>query len=246
VPVQPHYDLEKIKYSTDAPTFAKAVGLYESGKVTHFREEVGAYSAIVLGTKPYRVVVEARRNDYGHCNCYLGQKEMLCKHMVGVAIYAVQRGKPLTEEDKRRVTHPACSGKLGTLDKKELAAAKNSVTEALKYIKPYRGPSRLWFSYQQSLSEGCRRLAKIISDLPVGEQTARLLVDLLLRLDKKISYGATDDSDGTVGGLMEAAVRVLEEYAALDPDCIKVFSRLEHKETCFGWEEPLMRLVGKK
>jgi hypothetical protein len=39
---------------------------------------------------------------------------------------------------------------------------------------------------------------------------------------------------------------VLEEYAVLDPGCIKAFSRLGHKETCFGWEEPLMRLVGKK
>lgn len=244
--IQPQYDLEKIKHATDAPTFEKAVGLYESRKVTHFTEEVGAYSAMVLGTKPYRVVVEARRNDHGHCDCYLGRKEMLCKHMIAVAIYAVQRGNPLTEEDKRTVTHPTCSGKLGMLDKEELAAVKHSVTDALKYIRPYRGPSRLWLSYQQSLSEGCRRLAKVISDLPVSEQTAKLLVDLLLRLDKKLSYGGTDDSDGTVGRFMGGAVRVLEEYVTLDPDCIKVFSRLEHKKTCFGWEEPLMRLVGKK
>lgn len=246
VPLQPQYDLEKIKYATDAPTFAKAVGLYESGKVTQFTEEVRAYSAMVLGTKPYHVVVEARRHDYGHCDCYLGQKEVLCKHMVALAIYAVQRGNPLPEEDNRDVTRPACSGKLGTLDKEERAAVKKAVTDALKYIKPYHGPSRLWFAYQWSLSEGCRRLAKVVSGLPVGEQTARLLVDLLLRLDKKVSYGGTDDSDGTVGGFMAATVRVLEAYAALDPDCIETFSRLEHKETSFGWEEPLMRLVGKK
>jgi hypothetical protein len=246
MPVQPQYDLEKIRFATDASTFGKAVGLYESGNVTHFTEERGAYSAIVLGAKPYRVVVEARRHDYGQCDCYLGQKKMFCKHMVAVAIYAVQKGNPLIQEDKRHVTRPACSRKLGTLDKEELTAVKQSVTDALKYIKPYHGPSRLWLSYQQSLSEGCRRLAKVISDLPVGEQTAKLIVDLLLRLDKKVSYGGTDDSDGRVGSFMDEAVRVLEEYATLDPDCITVFRRLEHKETSFGWEEPLMRLVDKK
>jgi len=245
VPVQPKYDLAKIKYATDTPTFEKAVGLYGGGKVTQFKEEIGAYSAIVVGTKPYRVVVEARRHDDGHCECYLGQKGALCKHMVAVAIYAVQQGKPLAEEDGRPITEPVCSGKSGMLDRNEFATVKASITQALRYIKPYHGPSRLWFSYQNSLSEGCNRLAKIVSDLPISEQTAGLIVDVLLRLDRKLSVG-TDDSDGIVGGFMEEAVRVLEEYAALDPDCINVFSRLESEDTCFGWEEPLTRLVGKK
>ena len=245
VAIQPKYDLAKIKYATDTPTFERAVGLYEGGKVTQFKEEIGAYSAIVVGTKPYRVVVEARRHDDGHCECYLGQKSALCKHMVAVAIYAVQLGKPLAEEDRRPTTEPVCSGKSGTLDRKALARVKRSITEALHYIKPYHGPSRLWFSFQNSLSEGCNRLAKIVSDLPVSGQTAALIVDVLLRLDRKLSTG-TDDSDGIVGGFMEETVRVLEEYAALNPGCVNVFSRLENEDTCFSWEEPLIRLVRKE
>lgn len=241
--VLPFFDLDKIKFATDAPTFEKAVGLYESGKVTQFKEGVGAYSAVVLGTKPYRVSVEARRYDLGFCECYLGQNDTLCKHMVAVAIYAVMRGKKLTDEDKKLVTSPACSGRLGTLNMDELADVKKTISDAMKYIKPYNGPSRIWFAYQNSLSEGCNRLSKIVSDLPVNGQTASLLVDMLLRLDDKLSRGGVDDSDGTVGGFIEETVLVLKEYARLDPSCAGAFGKLKDKETSFGWEEPLLKII---
>lgn len=240
--MQPKYDLDKIKFATDGPTFEKAVDLYEKGKVTQFEEEIGAYSAVVLGTKPYRVSVEARRYDYGHCECYLGQNDTLCKHMVALAIYAVKGGKPLTDEDKRQVLRVTCSGRLGELSKEELSEIKNEITGAIKYVKPYNGPSRIWFSYQNSLSEGYNRLSKIVSELPVSEQTAKLLVDMLLRLDKKLCTGGVDDSDGTVGGFIEETVQMLKEYAKLDPECVKAFRELKGKETCFGWEEPLLKM----
>ena len=111
------------------------------------------------------------------------------------------------------------------------------------YVKPYDGPSRAWFAYQNSLQEGCNRLAKIVSDLPVSEQTVKLLVDMLLRLDDKLCRSGVDDSDGTVGGFIEETVQVLKEYAKLDPDCTKAFRELKDKETCFGWEEPLLEIV---
>ena len=238
--MQPKYDVKKIKFATDGPTFEKAVGLYEKGKVTKFEEGIGAYSAVVLGTKPYRVSVEARRYDYGHCECYLGQNDTLCKHMVAVAIYAAMGGKKLSEEDKRLVSQAVCSGRLGELSKSELAATKKAITAGMRYIKSYEGPSRTWFAYQNSLSEGCNRLSKIVSELPVSEQTAKLLVDTLLRLDDRLCRGGVDDSDGTVGGVIEETVPALKEYAKLDLSCAKAFKELKDKETCFGWEEPLL------
>lgn len=239
----PDYDLNKIKFATDEPTFKKAVELYESGKVTEVEEGIRSYTAIVLGTQPYRVSVEARRFDYGHCTCYLGQNDTLCKHMVALAIYVVKDGKPLTEEDKRTVYTPNCSGKLGSLSNKEQSEVKKAMTNALRYIKPYMGPSRIWFTYQNSLEEGCNRLSVIISDLPVSLITAQMLVDLLLRVDQKLQTGGVDDSGGVVGGFIEKIVKVLEEYVKLNNDCAKAFSKLENKETCFGWEEPLLKLA---
>lgn len=238
----PDYDLNKIKFATDGPTFEKAVALYESGKVTQFEEGIRSYSAVVLGTKPYQVSVEARRYDYGHCTCYLGQNDTLCKHMVALALFVVMDDKPLTDEDKKLVHTPTCSGDLRKLDKEELAAIKKSITEAMRYIKGYSGPSRTWFAYQNSLQEGCNRLSAIMSNLPVSEQTAQLLVDLLLRLDKKLVSGGVDDSDGTVGGFMYETVEVLKTYANLDPACSLTFRQLQNRETSFGWEEALISL----
>ncbi|OGN40539.1 MAG: hypothetical protein A2606_03325 [Candidatus Yanofskybacteria bacterium RIFOXYD1_FULL_42_10] len=132
---------------------------------------------------------------------------------------------------------------MGELSKSELAATKKAITASMRYIKSYEGPSRTWFAYQSSLSEGCNRLSKIVSELPVGQRTAKLLVDTLLRLDDRLCRGGIDDSDGTVGGFIEETVQVLKEYAKLNPYCIEAFSELKGKETCFGWEEPLLEFV---
>ncbi len=242
----PKYDLDKIKFATDGPTFEKAVSIYESGGVKSFRDnELSSFLAKVRGSGEnfYEVFVSARHYDEGNCNCYLGQNDTLCKHMVAVAIYAVKSGKPLTDEDRHLVSQPTCGGKLGILNKSELSAVKKSITGAMKYIKPYNGPSRIWFSYQNSLSEGCNRLSKIVSELPVSKQTVKLLVDMLLRLDDKLCRGGVDDSDGTVGRFIEEIVQMLKEYAKLDPSCAKAFSELKGKETCFGWEKPLLDIL---
>lgn len=240
---QPDYDLNKIKFATDGSTFEKAVALYESGKVTQFEEGIRSYSAVVLGTKPYRVSVEARRYDYGHCTCYLGQNDTLCKHMVALALFVAMDGKPLTDEEKKLAYGPSCSGKLRKLNKEELSTIKKSVTDATRYIKPYTGPSRTWFAYQNSLQEGCNRLSAIISNLPVSKDSTQLLVDLLLLLDKKLISGGVDDSDGTVGGFIRDTVEVLKQYAELRAECKLTFRQLQNRETCFGWEEPLLKLI---
>jgi len=241
----PAYDLDKIKFATDAPTFERAVDLYEGGKVTEFKSFMHGFSAVVLGGKIYRVFVSARHYNRGSCECYLGQHDTLCKHMVAVAIYAVMRGEPLTKEDKEMISGPICSGRLEELNREELTITKRAITSAMRYIKPYRGPSKIWFAYQNSLSEGCNRLSVMVSALSVNRQTAKLLVDMLLRLDKKLC-GGVDDSDGTVGGFIYETVDVLKEYAELDPFCIKAFKKLCGQSTCFGWEEPLVKIFDEQ
>ena len=241
----PDYDLDKIKFGDDPATFQKAVDLYEKGKVTKFEEAIRAYGAVIIGTKPYHVSVEARNFNYGHCTCYLGEQDILCKHMVALAIYAILRGKPIPEKDKKQLISPVSSGNIGELSKEELARIKKSITDSLRYVKAYTGPSRTWFAYQASLSEGTSRLSAIISELLVSKQTADILVDLLLRLDKKVCSGGVDDSDGTVDTFIHETVVVLEEYAKLDPKVKESFKKLENKETCFGWEELLLKLISK-
>lgn len=241
----PQYDLDKIKFATDGSTFERAVGLYESKKVKEFKSFVNGFSAVVIGTKPYRVFVSARYYDRGECECYLGQHDTLCKHMVAVAIYAIRRDEPLSEKDKEMIGQATCSGQLGSLTKEELLTVKKSITTAMRYLKSYTGPSRTWFAYQDSLLEGCNRLSKIVSELPVGRQTADLLINMLLRLDKKLS-GGVDDSEGAVGGFIYEIVEVLKEYTRIDAECIKAFKKLCHQETCFEWEEQLVRIFDEQ
>jgi hypothetical protein len=238
--MMPKYDLEKIKFAIDSPTFDKAVDLYDKGCVTEFKNLNDGYSAAVLGGNPYQVFVSSRDFDVGNCTCYLGVNDTLCKHMVAVAIFAVKSGKSLTIEDKTQNNNLAFSGKTGILTDTQLSKLKESVSEALRYIKSYRGPSRIWFSYQSSLEEGCNRLSALLSKLPAGKQTAKLIVDLLLRLDKKLSQGGVDDSNGTVGGFMQEVVVMLTDFAKIDPECKKEFEKLRGRETSFGWEEPLL------
>src|SRR3989338_11165975 len=114
--------------------------------------------------------------------------------MVALALHAVMDGKPLSDKDKKANNEVKCSGRRDVLSQDELATVKKSITESMKYIKPYSGPSRTWFANQNSLQEGCNKLRAIISDLPVHPQTANLLVKLLNRLEKKLSVGGVDDS----------------------------------------------------
>lgn len=243
----PSYDLNKIKFATDEATFKRAVSLYECGKVTEIEQMGEYYSAIVIGTQPYRVSVSVRHYKHGHCACYLGQKEELCKHMVALALYAVMDGKLLSDKDKQLSYPVECGRRREALSKEELEVVKKSITESIRYIKPYDGPSRTWFVNQDSLREGCNRLWAIVSDLPVNKQTAEILVKLLLRLDKKLCVGGVDDSNGIVGGFMTQVVEMLEGYAQIDPDCVNAFKLLVGIGiTCFQWEEPLVRILDER
>jgi len=239
----PNYDLDKIKYATDGPTWEKAVGLYQKGKVTEFKELLNGFSAVVLGSSPYQVFISSKNYDRGDCECYLGQNDTLCKHMVAVAICAVKNEQTLTEEEKKQHNQVICSGKIGQLGEMELVEIKKSINLSLRYIKSYSGPSRTWFAYQDSLTEGCNRLATIVSKLPVNIETSKIVMDLLLRLDKKLCEGGVDDSDGTTGGFMEETVVLLGQFAKVEPSCIKTFKILLDKKTCFGWEEPLVKII---
>src|SRR5205823_10805132 len=97
----PAHGLDKIKFATDAPTWRRALALYESGKITNFKSDKVGYSATVHGGHQYHVFVSAHRYDEGSCNCYLGQNDTLCKHMVAVALYAMKGGDPLKDKEKQ-------------------------------------------------------------------------------------------------------------------------------------------------
>lgn len=244
--MSPQYDLEKIKFGIDDRTWSKALGLYESGKIKNFKDREFTWTADVYGTQLYKVVVSKKRYTDGDCTCYLGQNETLCKHMIAAAIYGFKKGLTLTKEEKSQHNEIKFSGKIGEITKDQLSLFKAEISGAMRYIKAYYGPSGNWFAYQDSLTEGCNRLASVFSILPASPQTTNLIIKMLFRLDKKLTTGGVDDSDGTVGDFIEETVNLLISFAKTDPQCIKEFEILDGKKTSFGWEEQLLKIAETK
>ena len=238
----PLYDMKKIRFAADEATFRRAVDLYGKGKVTQVGSFGGYYRAVVLGTSPYHVSVSAKNHKHGHCTCYLGEKGTLCKHMTALAIHAVMDGKPLKDEDKEYSSGPKCGTTGIPLTDGMLEHVKKEISASMRHIRAYNGNSYAWFSYQDSLKEGCNMLSAVINGLPVNRQSADILVKLLLRLDKKLMTGGVDDSDGTVGGFMSSVVEILVQYARMDRQCVQAFKTLVGTGTSFQWEEPLVRI----
>lgn len=241
-----NFDLEKIIYSTDLEMYKKALELYEKSKVTEFKFENGMCHATVIGREPYHTSIIQIDYEYGHCDCYMGQKEILCKHMVATAIYSLYLGKPIPKKLKNIHTKPVSSEKTGSLTLDEIKLTKKSFSEASKYIKAYPGSTRYWFSYQASLTEGCLRLSETISNLPVCMDSAILIIQLLLKIDKKLSSGGVDDSDGVVGDFISDTVNVLIDYTQIDKSIIASFELLTKGRTCFGWESELVRIFDEQ
>ncbi|MCH2188815.1 SWIM zinc finger family protein [Candidatus Gracilibacteria bacterium] len=239
--MQTHYTLQDIKHSSDKKSFEKAIQLYESGKILQPKETERHIEAVVAGTQNYDVFVDKKDFMHSDCNCYLGQQGVLCKHIIALALFGVKKGVDIPETDQVFIDKPVSSGVLGDIDIEQFRQFKIEISQALRYIKAYHGPSKKWFEYQDSLSRGCMMLAEIFSALPVGESTAQLVVSTLLKLDTKLSIGGVDDSDGVLGNFIEESVQMLCEYAEQDHQCTQAFRILHTKETCFGWEEPLLK-----
>ena len=64
--MHPNYDFDKIKFATDAPTFEKALAIYESNAVSKFEDNgISGFSANVRGSggKFYDVFVRFNRHS---------------------------------------------------------------------------------------------------------------------------------------------------------------------------------------
>lgn len=239
----PDITIEKLKYKVGKPTYDKGVALYNAGKVKlKFELVEKVFEFEVQGTQKYSVILYQRSFEHSICNCYVGQKNMYCKHLVAVALSSIKENQPLTQEEREYLDSIKCSNKLGELTESEMKKTEELITKNLKYIKPYSGSSRDWDSYQSSLSEGADRMVPLISKLPISLQTAKLLVKVLLRLENKV-MNVVDDSDGTVGDLMVDIVSVLKQFIKKDPECLQAIKKLENLETSFGWEEELVKML---
>jgi len=239
----PNFTLFDIQMGVGGEEFKKGKKLYDDGKVGKLEAEYYGVSSLVSGTHDYNVNVEYKHFDRGNCSCYLGQKDVLCKHMVALAIACSYKYRP---EDAKIVEHPldqaVCSGQVRDISKEELASIKKEITSALRYLKSYDGPPKTWFTYQDSLIKGSRLLLYTLSKLPVCKKSADVCIDLIIRIDSKMANTGIDDSDGTVGDLVFQILELLSLFKEEVPELKAYVIDKFPKKTNFEWEKELFQI----
>lgn len=227
----PTFTIQDIKYSVDPSMFERAKKLFESGKVHNITENLHGYTATVQGTSPYQVSLSKKHIDQGYCDCYMGQNDELCKHMLALGLAVLHlygKAKEVKEESPN-----------------DLDAVKQLVASGMRKIKPYHGPSKIWFSYQRELDVGAGMIEEAVKNLPASKENAKYIWSIVLKLSKKLSHGGVDDSDGTVGGCISALVEQCGKYAKEKPELKPMIQKFAEDDTGFGFEDELLKMIEK-
>ncbi len=230
------YTIPDIQLGVGDSEFNKGLKLYEKGAVKKISDSFSGFRAIVSGTHEYHVGVSIEAYDRGICDCYVGQKNELCKHMIALAIAVVYKYRPKdTESIKHPVDQAVCSGIVRDATQNELDKAKSEINKGMSFLKRFSGPSSKWFQYQDSLVRGSRFILLALSKLPVCEKSVMICINTLKRLDRK-ACGGIDDSDGTIGDLMLKLVEVLNLFVSFDPNIKPFIKKKLPKGQIFDWE----------
>ena len=124
----------------------------------------------------------------------------------------------------------------------DLATVKHIVNAGMNRLRAYRGPSKIWFSYQRSLATGAGIIAQGVSALPATKENAAYLWSVIVRIDRKLVNGV-DDSDGVVGDCAARIMHRLASYAQTTPELLPVIRRYCDKKTNFCFEDELRQAL---
>lgn len=227
---QPGFTIEEVRYADSNAVFDRALTIFESGKIGPITSNRQGYSAVIIGTHPYQVSVSAKRVDTGSCNCYLGQHDRLCKHILALALAVLHK--------TGRISHP----RTALTSPKSPEEAKQAIREGMKKLRAYTGPSRVWFSYQRDLATGSAMIAEAVDTLPPTKQNAQFLWRLIERIDRKLA-NAVDDSDGQVSECTAVIIRRLADYAEQAPELAPTIQAFCKRKTSFDFEHDLQSIL---
>lgn len=232
--MKPHFTYSDVKYASDEAIFERAKNLFSKDKVQSFEILPGGYRAIVQGSQPYSVMVSGKRVGYADCDCYMGQNDELCKHMLAVALRALYEAGSVD-----KAGNPTASSVILPAD------ARLHISAALKKIRSYDGPSRTWFDYQRKLDTAAGMIEEATPLIETSLANAKYLWKLVLRLSDKLARGGVDDSNGTIGGAVYAVIKRIAEMAKTNETIKRWAVKNCTTDTGFGFEEELQALLKK-
>ncbi len=219
----PRFAHARLKILLSEASYKKAFKLFELGAVQglEFYGSV-AYASVLSAKNKYESSISLKDFFAADCDCYAGQEGRYCKHVVALGL--------------------ALLDKLGVRDEceniKNLSDFKSLARSAIALIKPYLGPSRVWFQYQMKLELASYIIRSAVQNLPPDKDNAKYLWDFALRLSKKLYEGVVDDSNGFVGDAVYAIIERLADFAAQDEELYDLIKRFDGY-TGFGFEDRL-------
>lgn len=225
--LEPKFTYRDVRYSVDDAMFARALKLFTDKKIADFGYDKAGYSARVIGTQTYRVHVSQKAVDYGMCDCYMGQNDTLCKHMVAVALEVLYRTGRIDSEGGTYESLPS-----------NIEERKLLLTAGLRKIAAYSGPSSTWNAYQGKLDFGAAIIRESIQGIEPSVENAKFLWDIVKRLDRKLA-GGVDDSNGTVWPVAFEAARLLATWGKDNPELHALATRFAKTKTSVGFHDEL-------
>lgn len=225
--IEPKFNYRDIRYGVGDGMFERGLDLFKSGKVMNFTADLAGYSAQVAGSSTYEVYVAQKAFDVGFCDCYMGQRDELCKHMLAVGLRALYEAKLIDDNGQPLEQLPAT-----------LAERKALLAAGMRKIMPYTGPSRTWFAYQSKLDVSAGMIREAVSGLKPDAENARFLWNTVKRIDRKLGNGV-DDSNGTVWPVASEIVVTLSEWANASHELDKLIRSFASDNTDFDFHEEL-------
>ncbi len=230
--IEPKFSYSDVKFAEDEGIFTRAKKLFSSGRVRDLAATHDGYQAVVMGTSPYKVRLSSKRIDYADCDCYMGQNDQLCKHVLALSLAVLAECGGVTSDGEPTAQFAVHS-----------ADARDHIAAGLRYIRSYDGPSRIWFEHQRKLDIAAGMITEGVQALETNKDNAKYLWRLVLRLSKKLSDGGVDDSNGTIGNAIYAVMQHLAVMAAADPAIYKWAIANCHEDTGFGFERELQEML---
>ena len=209
------FTFNDIRYGVGSEMLERGRDLVLKKKITIFRENVRDFEAVVFGSHHYNVIVSKASYDHGNCNCYMGQRDELCKHMIAVALVALEKNSLVDQTlTKDLINNDATEN------------PKILIRRGLGKIKTYNGPSRGWFQYQNDLDVGVNMIRDALSHLEQNDTEIDYLFKLAQKINEKIARGGVDDSNGTVWPIINEILEIIVGYAEKNP-CKKLHDKIK-------------------
>ena len=220
-----------IEHAVSKPTLKKAEKLFNDDCVLDVEYKRTEICASIMSTKEYTTCISYKDFFNSYCNCYAGQEDKMCKHVLALALYVLDDNELLDDEVQQA---------------KSLEEAKVLVKKGVAKIRSYNGPSKTWFRYTHNLYVSAKIIEDAVVDLPAGKDEVKYLWKLVLRLSKKLATTGVDDSDGAVGGAIDTITYKIIEMAKEKEELIPLLEKFAKDDTGFGFEDYITNFLNTR